>query len=356
MTHWPPTIGICGHSGSGKTTLLEALIPRLAQLGISAAVVKHAGSTLRIDQPGKDSDRLFKAGADVLAHDAEQSFHRRRDAELSPIEAAMRVGRLHDIVIVEGHKKPAVKKLWLLAPGESEPPGDVSDIVGVLPWTEDRLEQCVQWIREWLSEFHASMPLYAAVLIGGESKRMGRAKTMLRDGKGFILERIVNMLRAEAADVVLAGQARLPGALSRLKTLPDAPGVKGPLAGVLSVMRWNPAVRWIVMACDLPLANGRALRWLLSRAGPGKWAVLPHLEHPSRREALFAVYDPPARVLLERGARAGQASIQRILATPKVASPRVPDELRQAWVNVNSPGEWRAARKTARKAIDPPPA
>ena len=60
-----PVLGICGCSGSGKTTLIEALIPRLHSIGLQVTVVKHGAHNVNIDVPGKDSDRFFRAGADV---------------------------------------------------------------------------------------------------------------------------------------------------------------------------------------------------------------------------------------------------------------------------------------------------
>jgi len=73
---WPPVVGVCGYSGAGKTTLIESLIPVLRQEGLSVAVVKHDAHGLSVDSRGKDSDRFYRAGADVLAHGFSQSFVR----------------------------------------------------------------------------------------------------------------------------------------------------------------------------------------------------------------------------------------------------------------------------------------
>jgi len=59
-----PMIGFSAFSGTGKTTLLKQVIPLLKQKGLRLAVIKHAHHHFDLDQPGKDSFELRKAGAD----------------------------------------------------------------------------------------------------------------------------------------------------------------------------------------------------------------------------------------------------------------------------------------------------
>lgn len=58
-----PLLGFAAFSGTGKTTLLIKLIPVLKQRGLRIAVIKHAHHNFDVDQPGKDSYELRKAGA-----------------------------------------------------------------------------------------------------------------------------------------------------------------------------------------------------------------------------------------------------------------------------------------------------
>ncbi|MFK5892081.1 MAG: molybdopterin-guanine dinucleotide biosynthesis protein B [Pseudomonadota bacterium] len=58
-----PILGFSAHSGTGKTTLIEKLIPELLAINIPIALIKHSHHQFDIDQPGKDSYRLRKAGA-----------------------------------------------------------------------------------------------------------------------------------------------------------------------------------------------------------------------------------------------------------------------------------------------------
>lgn len=59
-----PLVGFSAFSGTGKTTLLKQVIPLLKQKDLRVAVIKHAHHHFDLDQPGKDSFELRKAGAD----------------------------------------------------------------------------------------------------------------------------------------------------------------------------------------------------------------------------------------------------------------------------------------------------
>ena len=56
-----------GASGAGKTSLLEQLLPALRARGLAVGAVKHASHGFEADRPGKDSQRLYAAGADAVA-------------------------------------------------------------------------------------------------------------------------------------------------------------------------------------------------------------------------------------------------------------------------------------------------
>jgi len=73
----PPVIAVCGFKNSGKTTLLEGVIPVLCNQGLAVGVIKHDAHGVQVDHQGKDSDRLFRVGADVLLHGPNETLARR---------------------------------------------------------------------------------------------------------------------------------------------------------------------------------------------------------------------------------------------------------------------------------------
>lgn len=103
-------------SGTGKTAYLEKLIPCLGQLGLTAAVVKHDVHGLALDRPGKDSHRLFQAGAEATAVvcGGEVLLHRRAEPTLEEVLALLPPT---DLVLVEGFKASPYPKIAIYRAG-----------------------------------------------------------------------------------------------------------------------------------------------------------------------------------------------------------------------------------------------
>lgn len=108
-----PIISIVGASNSGKTTFLERLIPELNARGYRVGVVKHDTHGFEMDREGKDTWRLRKAGAGVIAISSPDQFAsiRRTDGEMSLEEIASRFFWTEDILITEGFKRARFPKI-----------------------------------------------------------------------------------------------------------------------------------------------------------------------------------------------------------------------------------------------------
>jgi molybdopterin-guanine dinucleotide biosynthesis protein MobB len=61
-----PVLGLIAPSGTGKTILLSQVIAWLSAQELRIGVVKQARDDFDVDQPGKDSYRLRKAGVERL--------------------------------------------------------------------------------------------------------------------------------------------------------------------------------------------------------------------------------------------------------------------------------------------------
>lgn len=101
-----PVIGLAGYSGSGKTTFLEKLVAELRTRGYRIGVVKHTHHPVEFDQPGKDTWRHARAGAEavVLAAPKSATLFRKFDRDPAPEEVITMVDGV-DIIFVEGFKK-----------------------------------------------------------------------------------------------------------------------------------------------------------------------------------------------------------------------------------------------------------
>ncbi|MCU7837389.1 MAG: molybdopterin-guanine dinucleotide biosynthesis protein B [gamma proteobacterium symbiont of Taylorina sp.] len=127
-----PLLGFAAYSGTGKTTLLEQLIPELNQADIQVALIKHTHhEKFDIDQPGKDSYRLRKAGAhQVLVASAKRwalmveqpsdQFENKPEPDLSQLLPHLDLDKT-DLILVEGFKHEAISKIELHRPALEKP-------------------------------------------------------------------------------------------------------------------------------------------------------------------------------------------------------------------------------------------
>ena len=108
-----PIISIVGASDSGKTSFLEKLIPELAARGYRVGAIKHDVHGFEMDREGKDTWKLRRAGAEVVAISSPVQFAsiRRTDGEMSLEEIAARFFWTEDILITEGFKTARFPKI-----------------------------------------------------------------------------------------------------------------------------------------------------------------------------------------------------------------------------------------------------
>jgi molybdopterin-guanine dinucleotide biosynthesis protein A len=244
----------------------------------------------------------------------------------------------HDLVLVEGGKPLPIPKVWCARPGEPDPPADVENIVATLAWDSERIEPCVQIVRDQLERAWKEAPIFGGVLIGGRSERMGQPKQTI-EWKGRSFARIAaNALTPQTERVLLLGDGPLPSDCVDILRLPDPPEVTGPLAGMLSAMRWAPDATWLFAAYDMPLISAEAIAWLCAQRRPGRWAVLPTLDG-ARPEPLLSVWEPMMRSTLEHHAHEGHLAPRLLKDHAKAEMIAVPAELQAAWKNINTPDD-----------------
>jgi molybdopterin-guanine dinucleotide biosynthesis protein A len=169
---------------------------------------------------------------------------------------------------------------------------------------------------------------------------MGRPKALLEYAGRSFAARVADALRGQVGEIHAVGDGPLPADLGEVVRLADAPGLEGPLAGIVAALRHRPESAWLIAACDLPLADPAAVRWLLEQRGPERVAVLPRLG-ADRVEPLLAVYEPGALPILEALAERGERSLQALAREAGVATPAAPAAIAGAWRNVNDEDDFR---------------
>lgn len=177
-------------------------------------------------------------------------------------------------------------------------------------------------------------PIVAGLLVGGASRRMGRAKARVELGGRALAERVAAALAAVTTEIVLLGDGEVPESLAGWPRLADRAGVGGPLGAALAALAARPGRAWLLAACDQGLATPAACLWLVEQRAAGRVAILPR-RSPAGVEPMLALYEPSARPLLEQISAAGGRSLQALAARPGVATPAPPPELAEAWTSID---------------------
>ncbi len=185
--------------------------------------------------------------------------------------------------------------------------------------------------------------LRGAVLIGGESRRMGCAKALLEYGGRSFAARVAEALRAVAESVVVVGRGQVPRDCIIDGCVEDAAEVDGPLAGVLGALRADGGAAWVIAACDQPLMAAAGMKWLVGWRGAGVRVVMP-MRADGRVEPLPAVYEAGARQVVESLVAGGCLAPRELAGRAGVVSPVIPSELEACWRNVNTPEELAELR------------
>ncbi len=206
-----------------------------------------------------------------------------------------------------------------------------------------------------------SMPLTAVILAGGQSRRMGTDKALLRlpSGGPTLSERVVMAARAVTDDVVIVAEdaGRLPP--MAVRTAPDAIAGAGPLAGLVAGFESARYPGILALACDLPYLSVPLLQWMAAR--PRTWdALIPYLPNEGGKtgwEPLHAIYTRaclvPMRAALDRGDRQAAAFFPTIRAQPLTADEMRPhDPLGRSTVSVNTPEAWAEAVRWLQRQPD----
>ena len=132
-----PYVSFSAKSGTGKTTYLEKLVACLKEKGLRIALIKHDAHGFEIDQPGKDSYRLRKAGVDtMILSGPEQTVQIQTHATGEPSLKQL-LSEIHDVdlILIEGYKFGSQPKIQLLRKDYNETP--VGNLENTIAYVSD---------------------------------------------------------------------------------------------------------------------------------------------------------------------------------------------------------------------------
>jgi len=135
--------------------------------------------------------------------------------------------------------------------------------------------------------------LYGLVLSGGKSTRMGKDKGMIKYHDLPQREHIYNLLSQVCEKTFLSiREEQATDIPLGLATIIDRDQYKGPFNGLLSAHYYYPQVAWLVLACDLPLIDLKAINELIAARDYDKRATAFATRKSGLPEPLAAIWEP----------------------------------------------------------------
>ena len=180
------------------------------------------------------------------------------------------------------------------------------------------------------------MKLAGAVLAGGASRRMGRAKAFIQvDGRPMV-HRVADALVRAGADpvVVIGGDAARLHALG-LDVVADRHAGEGPLGAIITALAAADGADAVaVLACDLLEPSPAEVRHVAA-ALPGHDVAVPAVD--GLRQWAHAVWSPAALSALEAAFAAGERAPRRAVSDLAVVDVVVDDP--HAYADADTPDD-----------------
>ncbi len=191
--------------------------------------------------------------------------------------------------------------------------------------------------------------IYGLVLVGGESRRMGRDKALLRYSDGPTqLERTAALLQSVCPRTFISQREEQPFAPpAGTEAIYDSvEGIHGPLRGILSAMRAHPEAHWLVLACDLPYLKQATLQKLIAEFRSTQPQLTAYRSsHDGLPEPLCAIYpagsDTP---LLALSQELGKSCPRKLLIVKEAQL--VDQDDPRSLDNINTAEEYAATQHT----------
>ena len=200
-------------------------------------------------------------------------------------------------------------------------------------------------------EHPAREAVAGVILAGGLARRMGgEPKALIRLGGRMLIEHVIERLSPQVDHVLINANADHE-TLKRLgyPVLEDVlPGHAGPLAGVLTGMRWAaqqaPQARWLVsVAVDTPFFPHDLVARLLAAAETSKARIVRACSG-GRAHPVFALWDIALAEDLEKAMRDdAMRKIDRYTARHAMAEVTWPDAPFDPFFNINRPDDLKQA-------------
>jgi molybdenum cofactor guanylyltransferase len=111
--------------------------------------------------------------------------------------------------------------------------------------------------------FNYQNPSVAAwILAGGENKRMGMVKALLKFGNETLIERTIKQLKKFYINISISSDSPEKFSFTGLNTVEDIIKGFGPVSGIHSILQYSDKDYNLILTCDMPLFSDALLKYL----------------------------------------------------------------------------------------------
>jgi|GEM_PF-504016 len=187
--------------------------------------------------------------------------------------------------------------------------------------------------------------LYGLVLSGGQSRRMGKDKSILHYHGKSQVEHCVELLSHFCQKVFVSNRKEQSRLLEHKKfpQIHDSYHDIGPLGGILSAIEKFPSAAWFVLACDLPYVRRETIEELIKHRNPKKMMTGYAIVDGDFPEPLCAIYEPKIGEPLQQSLARGNLCMVEVLENCDCCILKQNHRLALANVNTKKESSWAAA-------------
>jgi molybdopterin-guanine dinucleotide biosynthesis protein A len=176
--------------------------------------------------------------------------------------------------------------------------------------------------------------VYALILAGGKSSRMGTDKSVIEYHGLPQREYLFKILSPVCDKVFLSCRKDDDQIPSHYNPIADQFSIESPLNGILSAFEHAHGVAWLTVPIDMPLIDAKTISYLIENRDAKKIATCFFDSEGKNPEPLFTLWEPAAYSLLKKFYHEGKISPRDFLKQSDIKV--IPIQDKKVLTNINS--------------------
>ena len=186
-----------------------------------------------------------------------------------------------------------------------------------------------------------------AILAGGQSKRMGQNKALLKLNNTSILQRVIKTVKNLSNNIFLVTNTPQIYAKFQLPMVPDAITNKAALGGIYTAILHAKHPWVLVLACDMPFLNPNVITFLANQCYQTDIVIPLVHNHPETLHAFYKKSCLPAikkRLLTNQLKVIGFFDDVQVKTISKTTLQKITSDF-SFLTNINTPQEFAVAKE-----------